>query len=155
MRLPLLTAVLLLAGACSGPTRSTAQAGSLAGAGTIRPGKAAASPKLGDLSFAACTTPPCMYHAGSGDYHDCLIVQQGKCFQYGKSCVPNDHCMVDPQTGSLRACEQPLEGKCLRFSGACQPKGNCVLEPTERRYRICSQLIDGKCARFGAPCQPG
>jgi hypothetical protein len=157
MRLFLL-AVLLASvgvGACSGGARAPDKpTGPATGEKQPKTKKPPVSAAAGDITFAPCTVTPCMYHAGSRDYHDCLNVQQGKCFQYGKSCIPADRCMVDPQSGAVRACEQPSEGRCLRFGAACKPAKNCMLEPKERRYRTCEQLTDGKCARFGTPCQP-
>ena len=152
MRVLLTAALIALAGACSGTSRNPENP--TGGGGETGPKKPPVRAQPGDIKFAPCAAAPCMYHAGSQDYHDCLNAQQGKCFQYGKSCIPADQCLVDPASGALRSCEQPGEGRCLKFGAACQPPGNCVLEPKERRYRTCEQLTDGKCARFGTPCQP-
>lgn len=102
----------------------------------------------------ACSAGPCMFHPGSGNYHECLNAAAGGCFQFGRRCFPADKCVPDG-AGVYRTCAKIGEGTCLQFAtGTCEPARRCAFDPASASYKTCEQLDAGKCTRFGAPCQP-
>ena len=123
--------LLVLLAACSGGTASQRGQGSGGGAS----GGGGAGAKGGDhttpakraprpITFAPCTTPPCMLHAGRGRYYQCLNRGGGQCFQYGTECTPADRCMLDARDGAHRVCDEARGGSCVKFSSAvCTPRG--------------------------------
>lgn len=122
--------LLVLLAACSGGAASgrgqgggaTAGGGggSAGSGGHATPAKRAPRP----ITFAPCTPPPCMRHAGRGRYYQCLHAGGGQCFQYGTECTPADRCMLDARDGVHRVCDEARGGSCVKFSAtACTPGG--------------------------------
>lgn len=101
----------------------------------------------------ACSDGPCMFHPGSGNYHECLNAADGGCFQFGRRCFPSDKCVPDA-SGVLRTCTDVGEGQCLKFGAVCEPLRKCAFDAASGKYRTCDQLDAGKCAHFGAACEP-
>ena len=101
----------------------------------------------------ACSTGPCMFHPGSGHYHECLNAGAGGCFQYGRRCLPADRCVLDA-SGVYRTCTDPGEGACVKFGAPCAPAKSCAFDAASSTYRTCEKLDAGRCSRFGDPCQP-
>lgn len=101
----------------------------------------------------ACSAGPCMFHPGSGNYHECLNAAAGGCFQFGRRCFPADKCVPDA-AGVYRTCTKIGEGTCLELGDPCTPAKNCAFDPASSTYRTCDKLDAGKCASFGATCEP-
>ena len=152
-RFALACAAALLLTACPSKPTPKGPTGSGNGSGS---GSTAAVPTkpVAPVEGLPCVEQPCMFHAGSGEHHQCLNSAKGACFQYGRRCVPASKCMQDG-TGLYRACTKPTAGGCETWGAVCEPANGCSFDATSRTYRACSSWKDGRCAAYSDACSPG